>query len=90
MGCEEMWPRARRTCAYTRETRASGATRRPVGHQRRGRALLSQRVERPGDLTGTCGNRAPLACTRVADVVRCLRVEVRAPKVLRGTIRASV
>ena len=72
---------ATRTCAYAREARASGATRSSVGLPRRGRALLGHRVKRPGDLTVMRGHWAPLACPRIADVVRRLRVTVVAPGV---------
>ena len=71
---------ATRTCAYAREARASGTTRRPVGRRCRGRALLGHRVKRPGDLTVVRGRWAPLACPRVTDVVRRLRIAIVAPE----------
>ena len=73
---------ATRTCACAREARASGTTRSSVGLHRRGRALLGHRIKRPGgDLTVIRGHWAPLAYSRVTDVVRRLRVAVVAPGV---------
>ena len=67
----------RTSCAYAREARASGTTRRPVGLHRGGRALLGHSIKRPrSDLTVIRGQWAPLAYPGVADVVRRLRVEV--------------
>ena len=55
--------------------------RRSVGLHRRGCALLGHSIKRPGsDLTVVRGHWAPLACHRVADVVRRLRVVVVAPE----------
>ena len=69
-----------RTCAYTREARASGAARSSVGRRHRGRALLGHSIERPSDLTVMRGHWAPLACPRGTDIVRRRRVVVVAPE----------
>ena len=76
-----MFPFARRprTCAYTRVASASGTTCSSVGLHRGGRAVLGQSIKRPGDLTVVRGRWAPLACPRVTDAVRRLRVAVVAP-----------
>ena len=58
----------------------SGVTRRPVRLQCWGRALLGHRVKRPGGLTVMRRHWAPLACPRITDAVRRLRVAVVAPE----------
>ena len=55
-------------------------TRHPVGLRRRGRAQLGRRVKCPSGDNTRIGSRAPLACARVANVVRRVRVAVVTPE----------
>ena len=70
---------ATRTCAYARVASSTGTTCSPVGLRRRGRALLDERIERPGVYTVIRCHWTPLAGRRVTDVVRRLCVVVVTP-----------